>query len=75
LHTGGSLVVFSDGIFEAPAPDGNMFGVERVKEILEKYNGQGCGPILGALRSAVQEWQKKIEPIDDQTIVVVRRVD
>jgi serine phosphatase RsbU (regulator of sigma subunit)/CHASE2 domain-containing sensor protein len=75
LETGGSLVVFSDGIFEAPAPDGNMFGVERVKEILEKNNGQGCGPILEALRSAVQAWQQKLEPVDDQTIVVVRRVD
>jgi serine phosphatase RsbU (regulator of sigma subunit)/CHASE2 domain-containing sensor protein len=75
LQTGGSLVVFSDGIFEAPAPDGNMFGVERVKEILEKHNGQGCGPILTALRSAVQAWQQKLEPVDDQTIVVVRRVD
>jgi serine phosphatase RsbU (regulator of sigma subunit)/CHASE2 domain-containing sensor protein len=75
LEMGGSLVVFSDGIFEAPAPDGNMFGVERVKEILETNNGQGCGPILAALRSAVQAWQQKLEPVDDQTIVVVRRVE
>lgn len=71
----GSLIVFSDGIFEAHAPDGNMFGVERVKEILEKTNGQPCEPILAALRSAVQQWQQKLEPEDDQTIVVVRRVD
>ena len=44
----GSLIVFSDGIFEAHAPDGKMFGVERVKEILEKTNGQPCEPILSA---------------------------
>ena len=70
----GSLIVFSDGIFEAHAPDGKMFGVERVKEILEKTNGQPCEPILSALRTAVQQWQQKLEPEDDQTIVVVRRV-
>ena len=70
----GSLIVFSDGIFEAHAPDGNMFGVERVKEILEKTNGQPCEPILSTLRTAVQQWQQKLEPEDDQTIVVVRRV-
>jgi phosphoserine phosphatase RsbU/P len=75
LEIGGSLVVFSDGIFEAPAPGGDMFGVERVKEILEKYSGQPCGQTLAALKSAVQDWQKKIEPVDDQTIVVVRRVE
>jgi serine phosphatase RsbU (regulator of sigma subunit) len=70
----GSIIVFSDGIFEAHAPDGNMFGVERVKEILEKTNGQPCEPIINTLRTAVQKWQQKLEPDDDQTIVVVRRV-
>jgi CHASE2 domain-containing sensor protein len=71
----GSLIVFSDGIFEAHAPDGEMFGVDRVKDILEKTNGRPCEPILEALRKAVQEWQQKLEPEDDQTIVVVRRVE
>jgi hypothetical protein len=70
----GSLIVFSDGIFEAHAPDGDMFGIDRVKEILQKTNGQPCAPIVSALRTAVQQWQKKLEPEDDQTIVVVRRV-
>jgi CHASE2 domain-containing sensor protein len=74
LSDQGSLIVFSDGIFEAHAPDGNMFGVDRVKEILEKTNGQSCEPIIAALRTAVQQWQQKLEPEDDQTIVVVRRV-
>jgi serine phosphatase RsbU (regulator of sigma subunit) len=74
LGENGSLIVFSDGLFEAPAPDGNMFGVERVKEILDRTCGQPCAPILEALREAVQKWQQKTEPIDDQTIVIVRRV-
>jgi serine phosphatase RsbU (regulator of sigma subunit) len=74
LAPGGSLVVFSDGIFEAHAPDGQMFGVERVKEILEKTAGQPLSTIIATLRSAVQKWQAKLEPDDDQTIVVVRRM-
>jgi serine phosphatase RsbU (regulator of sigma subunit) len=74
LEEHGSLIVFSDGIFEAHAPDGNMFGVERIKEILERMNGQPPAPILEALRTAVRAWQQKTEPEDDQTIVVVRRV-
>jgi CHASE2 domain-containing sensor protein len=74
LAPGGSLVVFSDGIFEAHAPDRQMFGIERVKEILEKTAGQPLAAIIAALRSAVQQWQAKLEPDDDQTIVVVRRM-
>jgi serine phosphatase RsbU (regulator of sigma subunit) len=74
LGPNGSLIVFSDGIFEAHAPDGSMFGVERVKAILEKTTGQPCVSIIAAIREAVQQFQQKIEPSDDQTVVVVRRV-
>jgi CHASE2 domain-containing sensor protein len=74
LAPGGSLVVFSDGIFEAHAPDRRMFGVERVKEILDKTAGQPLAAIIATLRSAVQKWQAKLEPDDDQTIVIVRRI-
>ncbi|HEX4054870.1 MAG TPA: SpoIIE family protein phosphatase [Tepidisphaeraceae bacterium] len=74
IQAGGMLVVFSDGIFEAPAPDGVMFGVEKIKEILFNSRGRPSIQIIAALRTAVQQWQGKIEPIDDQTIVVVRRV-
>jgi CHASE2 domain-containing sensor protein len=73
LHPDGMLVVFSDGIFEAPAPSGDMFGVERIKERLLKSRNLPCVQIIAGLRTAVQEWQAKIEPIDDQTVVIVRR--
>jgi serine phosphatase RsbU (regulator of sigma subunit) len=73
LHPDGMLVVFSDGIFEAPAPDGDMFGVERIKEGLIKSRRLPCVQIIASIRTAVQQWQAKIEPIDDQTIVIVRR--
>jgi hypothetical protein len=73
LHPDGMLVVFSDGIFEAPAPDGDMFGVERIKERLLNSRNLPCVQIIAGLRTAVQQWQAKIEPIDDQTVVIVRR--
>jgi CHASE2 domain-containing sensor protein len=75
LDKGGSLIVFSDGIFEAHAPiTGELFSVERVKEILDQTRGQSVDEVIAAMRAAVQKWQAKLEPDDDQTIVVVRRV-
>jgi CHASE2 domain-containing sensor protein len=74
LEKGGSLIVFSDGIFEAHAPNGEMFTVERVKEILDNTRGEPIDVIIGKIRTAVQKWQAKLEPDDDQTIVIVRRV-
>jgi serine phosphatase RsbU (regulator of sigma subunit) len=69
----GMLIVFSDGIFEAPAPDGNMFGVERVTAIIERLRNAPCADIVAAIRDAVTTFQGKDVPHDDQTTVVVRR--
>jgi serine phosphatase RsbU (regulator of sigma subunit) len=71
----GMLIVFSDGIFEAPAPDGNMFGVERVTEIIDRLRDAPAADIVAAVRDAVTKWQGKDVPHDDQTTVVVRRLE
>jgi len=75
LQPTGMLIVFSDGIFEAPAPDGNMFGVERVTEIVNRLREAPAADIVAALREAVTKWQGKDVPHDDQTTVVVRRLE
>jgi CHASE2 domain-containing sensor protein len=75
LKPSGMLIVFSDGIFEAPAPDGNMFGVERVTEIVDRLRDAPAADIVAAVREAVTKWQGKDVPHDDQTTVVVRRLE
>jgi len=76
LATSGMLIVFSDGIFEAPNPTGEQFGVERVLEILKDKCGSGAtsGEIVAAMREAVTKWQGQDAPADDQTTVVVRKL-
>jgi serine phosphatase RsbU (regulator of sigma subunit) len=69
------LIVFSDGIFEAPAPSGEQFGVERVQEILKNKCDASAVEIVAAMRDAVTKWQAKDNPADDQTAVVVRKID
>jgi CHASE2 domain-containing sensor protein len=74
LTASGMLAVFSDGLFEAPAPNGQQFGVERVRQILTDTRGEPCATIIASLRSAVQKWQTSTSPKDDQTVVIVRRI-
>jgi serine phosphatase RsbU (regulator of sigma subunit) len=71
------LVVFSDGIFEAPCPTGEQFGVERVLEILKDKCGSNAtsGEIVAAMREAVTKWQGQDTPADDQTTVIVRKIE
>ena len=71
----GMLIVFSDGIFEAPSPAGPMFGVERVTEIIDRLRDAPAADIVAAMRDAVTKWQGKDVPHDDQTTIVVRRLE
>src|SRR4051794_15777545 len=72
MECGGLLIVMSDGIFEAQGPDGDMFGVERVVQILNDGINASPEALLKNVRDAVVVWQGKEEPVDDQSIVLVQ---
>jgi sigma-B regulation protein RsbU (phosphoserine phosphatase) len=73
LEAGGMLVVMTDGLFEAPNPAGEFFGAARVGALLDQIGDTPAEAVVQRLRQAVREWQGHDEPVDDQTIVVVRR--
>jgi phosphoserine phosphatase RsbU/P len=72
FECGGLLIVMSDGIFEAQGPDGEMFGVERVTQILNEGEKSSPEALLNNFKEAVRVWQGKEEPNDDQSIVLVQ---
>ena len=74
IDVGGSLVLISDGIFEATNAAGEQFGTDRVVALLDSQP-DACTPedVIASLRQAVRDWQGNEEPHDDQTIVVVER--
>ncbi len=75
LGTGGWLAVVSDGIFEASRPDGEQYGVERIKDVIKKTIHTDCANIIDAMRKDVLEFQAKPTPDDDQTIVFIKVKD
>jgi serine phosphatase RsbU (regulator of sigma subunit) len=72
IECGGLLIVMSDGIFESHRADGEMFGVERVIEILDKDPTASPDTLLTNFKDAMLTWQGKEEPHDDQSIVLVQ---
>jgi len=72
MESGGMLLVMSDGIFEAFAPDRRQFGVEAVHAILNSNPRATPAEILQSVRSSVHKWQQKTEPADDQTVVIAQ---
>jgi serine phosphatase RsbU (regulator of sigma subunit) len=74
ISTGGLILLCSDGIFEAAAPpDKEMFGVPRMVETIEIHPDGDSTTRVTLLSQAVQTWYAGTEPLDDQTIVIVRR--
>jgi serine phosphatase RsbU (regulator of sigma subunit) len=67
------LVVMTDGLFEAPSQAGEYFGAARMGELLDSLADEPADSVVGRLRQAVRRWHGRDEPVDDQTIVVVRR--
>jgi sigma-B regulation protein RsbU (phosphoserine phosphatase) len=74
IHPSGSLVLISDGVFEATDPAGAQVGIDRIVSTLDDQPDT-CTPgeIIAAVRAAVRTWQAGTEAEDDQTLVVVQR--
>lgn len=66
------LVFFSDGVTEATAPDGTMFGLRRLVETVESYAAEKPAAIVAHVREAVVGFTGASDFADDLTCIVVR---
>jgi serine phosphatase RsbU (regulator of sigma subunit) len=73
LGPDGSLLVASDGIFEAFNDRDEQFGIERMCQAFDDLQLAPPAAIIQSLCEAVKQWSADRDPLDDQTIVVVRR--
>ncbi|HEV8291790.1 MAG TPA: GAF domain-containing SpoIIE family protein phosphatase [Tepidisphaeraceae bacterium] len=75
LGPGGSLIVMSDGVFEARSARGELFDLDRVIALLDDTRQASPEQQIRAVRDAMLKWQGKVEPVDDQTVVIIQRND
>ncbi len=69
---GDLFVFFSDGILDARNRAGDLFGRERVEELVNRCSGKSAEAVVSSLFKAVAEHSAGVETFDDQTIVVIR---
>jgi sigma-B regulation protein RsbU (phosphoserine phosphatase) len=73
LGPGDLVVVYSDGLTEAENVEAEMFGEDRVKEIILREGPQGHTRVHEALIASIGDFTKGRDQTDDITIVIVQR--
>jgi sigma-B regulation protein RsbU (phosphoserine phosphatase) len=69
---GDMIVFFSDGIPDAENADGEMFGTDRLRQVLESQVDPTAASTVEAILKTVSDFQSGIEHFDDETVVVLR---
>jgi phosphoserine phosphatase RsbU/P len=73
LARGDSLVLYTDGVTEAFSPSGEIFGEERLYEILRNARRASAFEILDAIENTVNDFMDTEPASDDITMIAVRR--
>jgi len=69
---GDMFVFFSDGILDASNKNGDLFGRERVGDIVASNRDASADDVVKAIFKAVAEYVSGEEAFDDQTVVAIR---
>jgi serine phosphatase RsbU (regulator of sigma subunit)/putative methionine-R-sulfoxide reductase with GAF domain len=74
LGVGDTLFLYTDGLTESFAPDGDLFGEERMVAALKTIESHTADEILSYIEDRLNEFSDPLPPSDDLTMLAVRRV-
>jgi sigma-B regulation protein RsbU (phosphoserine phosphatase) len=74
LESGDLLVCYTDGITEPENAYGEMYGEERLIELLSKNAERDEQSIVSMILEAVEQWTDAEEQPDDMTLLLARKV-
>jgi sigma-B regulation protein RsbU (phosphoserine phosphatase) len=74
-QSGDLIVLYSDGVSEATSPTGNELGRQGLMNMARGLDSSSAEALGTQLASAVSAFRGGGEPLDDETIIVLRRND
>lgn len=74
MEKGSVLVMYSDGIFERSNINGEDFGLEKLKELIIKYQDLSAKDIRDKIFEEVYDFGNKSKWEDDVTLVILKRL-
>jgi sigma-B regulation protein RsbU (phosphoserine phosphatase) len=74
LEPGDLLVLFTDGITEPENEYGEMYGEDRLADLICRNAQSSDDEIIGEIMQSVRQWTGSDELQDDMTLVLMRRL-
>lgn len=74
LNPGDLLVCYTDGITEPENAYGEMFGEQRMIDLIQRHVDREDGEILDVILEAVRSWTGSPELHDDMTLLLARHI-
>ena len=71
LNPGDLLIIYTDGVTEAPNSEAEEFGEARLVELIQKNRNLPVNEVLAAIQQGVQEFSSGTQA-DDITLIVAR---
>ena len=72
LNKGDIIFLSTDGIWEATNQNGQMFGKERIYEIIRKNFSMNANEIIETMIASLKNFQQGARTEDDITLVVIK---
>jgi len=72
---GDVMVLYSDGVTEDMNPEGELFGEQRLAEVVRRHAREGARRLAGAILEEARAFRRNAELHDDWTLLVLECVD
>jgi len=72
LHHGDFVLMYTDGLTEAFSPDDEVFGDERVSNLLNNHADATAADMMSAFEDSVNDFSGMLPPADDLTMISIR---
>jgi len=71
MAAGDRLFVYTDGIIDAPSPEGESFGLARLKDVLDVNAGAPLSELKSAVLKTLHQYSGKELTHDDVTLIAL----
>jgi sigma-B regulation protein RsbU (phosphoserine phosphatase) len=69
IHPGDTVMLFTDGLYEVEAPEGEQFSQQMLFNVVQKHPGLNCGDLFDAILNDIKNFSGSAQFADDVCLV------